>query len=290
MDGNESIYGGMTPMAAMAMGDRARMLIFPMLLGRMVGEREIETSFRFTYFVPDWGSDEVERGGEGGLNLSPKGRTYQYQADPEGCHAGRAEHWETVFEEQITPLREAMTKAEVKVAGVSTLRDNADFRAVLRMALQTPQAVREVLLEAMPETEIMEEPLQFAGPVCRTCHSINGRMTYVEGWDRIQFLCAACGNEQEADIQEQEYWLHEYVLDAAVTAALQPNVTIVRGGPRSEAEDAAIDALVARAVKDSPTAPSRLVVPRVDSERGGLPLERLVDLAKEWDEVEVELA
>ena len=277
-------------MAAMAMGDRARMLIFPMLLGRTVAERKIETSFRFTYFVPDWGSDEVERGGGGGLNLTPKGRIYQYQADPEGCHAGRADHWATVFEEEITPLREAMPKAEVQVTHVSTMRDNADFRSVLRMALRSPEGVREVLLEAMPGIEILEEPLQFAGPVCRTCHSIKGRTTYVEEWDRIQFLCAACGNEQEADIQEQEYWVHEYILDAAVMAALRPNVAIVRGGPRSEAEDAAIDALVARAIKDSPTPPSRLVIPRVDSERGGLPLERLVDLAKEWDEVEVELA
>jgi hypothetical protein len=283
LHGGEVVYAGGAPALDLDAAQRLQLLAYPILLGRALRAKGTEPGLRLTYLIQDWASDQVESiSPQRPLNLVPHGRTYQHQPDPLDGLASRANRMEAALQAELDAVQREMPQANIQVVRASGLKSSPDFRAVLRVALRSPRMIREALQEALPDSEIADAPLQFAGPVCRRCHSIEGRMEYVEGWDRIQFQCASCGNGQEADIREQDYWMHEWVLEAAARAALRPDVVVISSA--GEVREAAVSAILARTLKEPSAIRGVLVTPDIPRLAKDAPLETLLDLAGEGQE------
>ena len=283
------VYAGEIPMAAMAEGDRLRMLAYPGYLAERLRQRVRGARLSVRYSIPDWASNEAIALPGHPFNLTPAGRTYRRQPDPETCDESRALHWEALFDAHLRELTETVAGIDVEIVRASELTREPGFRAVLRLALNSPSQIQEALREAAPGIEIVDEPLRFAGAECRKCGAIRGSTTFDADWDRAQFHCEECGNAQEADIREQHYWMQDDVQAAAVHAALKPAVALLRHGTRWEMRGAIVDSLLLLAIGDGQQPPTRLMAPSVDSEVGGTPLRDLIDMAKDWDESVAEL-
>ncbi len=285
----DAILAGEVPMAALTEADRLRLLAYPASLARRARSRTEPDGLRIVYVVPDWATDEALAAAGRPYNLTPAGRTYRAQPDPESCDDSRAHHWEALFEAHVQELKDAAGNADIEVARASEFIGDEGFQAVLRCALRFPRQIAEAIQEAVPGVEIDDEPLVFAGAECRACASVRGTTAYDPDWDRAQFECDECGSRQEADIREQNYWVQEDVLRAAVVAALKPSVSMRRPGPYWDAREALTDSLLLLALGDAPQLPARLAPPILDSERGGVPLMDLVGMADEWEEDHAEL-
>ena len=283
------VYAGDVPMAAMSEGDRLRMLAYPGYLAERLRQRDSDARLTVRYTIPDWASDEAVALPGHPFNLTPAGRTYRRQPDPETCDDSRALHWEALFDAHLRELTQIVPKIDAGVVRASDLTREEGFRAVLRLALRSPSQIQEALREAAPGIEIMDEPLRFAGAECRSCGAIRGATSYEADWDRAQFHCEECGNVQEADIREQHYWMQDDLQAAAIQAAFRPAVVLLRHGSRWEMREAIVDSLLLLAIGDSEQVPTRLIAPSVDSEVGGTPLRDLIDLAKDWNESVAEL-
>ena len=283
------VYAGEVPMAAMSEGDRLRMLAYPGYLAERLRQRDRDARLSVRYAIPDWSSDEAIALPGHPFNLTPAGRTYRRQPDPETCDESRSLHWEALFDAHLRELTQTVPEIDADVVRASDLTREEGFRAVLRLALRSPSQIQEALREAAPGIEIADDPLRFAGAECRSCGAIRGATTYDADWDRAQFHCEECGNAQEADIREQHYWMQDDLQAAAIQAVLRPAVTLLRHGGRWEMREAIVDSLLLLAIGDSQQASTRLIAPSVDSEVGGTPLRDLIDMAKDWNESVAEL-
>ncbi len=285
----EAILAGEIPMAALTEADRLRLLAYPASLARRVRESDPSARLRVVFVVPDWDTDGMTADPRRPFNLTPHGRTYACQPDPESCDESRAQHWEALFEAHTQELRDAAHAANVEVTHASALVREPGFHSMLRLALRSPSQIAEAIRETMQGVEIGEAPLAFAGAACRVCGAMQGTTEYDADWDRAQFHCAECDNRQEADIREQPMWMQEDVLRAAVIAALRPALVIRRPGRKWDAREALIDSLLLLAVGEGAQPPTRLAPPSLDSEQGGTPLPDLIGMAEEWEEDFAEL-
>ncbi|MDA1095707.1 MAG: transposase [Chloroflexi bacterium] len=230
LDGSERLYlGGATTMLS-SVTDQMSVFAYPILLGDLLRQRGIEPRLTLTSAVADWASrpsatlPTPRASDEDDLAV----RTLQFQNDELGCHATMADHAAVSLEDALGPIKEHFPGITTEVVRASTLRNEADFRAILRLALKRPHLVSEAIVDAFGEGEGSSVG-PFAGPVCRKCHSIEGSMKYIEDWDRIQFQCASCSNGQEAEIREQDYWVDARILNVAIVAALRPSIFVVDG-------------------------------------------------------------
>ena len=115
-------------------------------------------------------------------------------------------------------------------------------------------------------------------------------MEYIKDWDRIQYSCARCGNVQEADISEQEYWVQSEILESAALSVIDPTLKIIRDNADNANRDSVISRIVNINAVDQKNGLDRIVVPFVDSERGGQSIKELMEFAREWDKPHAELA
>ena len=285
----DTVLAGEIPMAALTEADRLRLLAYPASLARRIRRHSQSAMLRVVFVVPDWATDDTTTAPGRPFNLTPHGKTYGRQPDPESCDESRALHWEALFDAHVEELKDAARAADVEIVRASELVNEPGFRSVLRLALRSSSQIVESIRESGAATEIDDEPLQFAGAECRVCGSIRGTTDYDADWDRSQFHCKTCGNTQEADIREQPMWMQEDLLRAAVIAALDPAVVIRRPGAKWDARENLIDSLLMLAIGEDAQPPTRLAPPSLDSEQGGTPLKDLVTMADEWDEDYAEL-
>ncbi len=286
---DDAVYAGEIPMAALTEADRLRLLAYPGSLARRVRRRSQTARLRVIYVVPDWATDEAAFEPGRPFNLTPQGRAYDRQPDPEAADPSRAQHWEALFDAHVEELKDSARAADVEIVRTSQLADKPGFLSVLRLALRSPGQVADAIRESNAAAEIDDEPLTFAGAACRECGSISGSTDYDPDWDRAQFQCEDCDHSQEADISEQPMWMQEDVLRAATIAALNPAVAIRRPGAKWDAREDLVDSLLMLAVGDGAQPPTRLMPPSLDSEQGGTPLKDLIRLADDWDEDYAEL-
>ena len=286
---DDAVYAGEIPMAALTEADRLRLLAYPGSLARRVRRRSQSARLRVIYVVPDSATDEAAFEPGRPFNLTPRGRAYNRQPDPEAADPSRAHYWEALFDAHAEELKDSARAADVEIVRTSQLADKPGFLSVLRLALRSPGQIADAIRESNAAAEIDDEPLTFAGAACRECGSISGSTDYDPDWDRAQFQCEDCGHTQEADIQEQPMWMQEDVLRAATIAALNPAVAIRRPGAKWDARENLVDSLLMLAVGDGAQPPTRLMPPSLDSEQGGTPLKDLIRLADDWDEDYAEL-
>ena len=286
---DDTVYAGEIPMAALTEADRLRILAYPGSLARRIRRGNQTARLRIIYVVPDWATDEAAFEPGRPYNLTPRGRAYNRQPDPEAADPSRAQHWEALFDAHAEELKDSARSADVEVVRASELVNNSAFLSVLRLALRSPGQIADAIRESNAAAEIDDKPLVFAGAACRECGSINGSTDYDPDWDRAQFQCEDCGHSQEADIREQPMWMQEDVLRAAAIAALNPAVVIRRPGAKWDARENLIDSLLMLAVGDGAQPPTRLMPPSLDSEQGGTPLKDLIRLADDWNEDFAEL-
>ncbi len=290
LQSDDAVLAGEIPMAALTEADRLRLLAYPGSLARRIRRGGNQSAMlRVIYVVPDWATDEAKHAPGRPFNLTPSGKTYGRQPDPEACDESRAQHWEALFDAHTQELKDSARAADIEIVRTSEFADNSGFLSVIRLALRSPAQIADAIRESGVETKIDDEPLNFAGAACRECGSINGPTDYDPDWDRAQFNCGACGHTQEADIREQPMWMQEDILRAAVIAALKPAVVISRPGAKWDARENLVDSLLMLAGGDGASLPTRLAPPSLDSEQGGTPLKDLIRLADEWQEDYAEL-
>ncbi|MCY4576717.1 MAG: hypothetical protein OXC55_09030 [Chloroflexi bacterium] len=285
----DAVLAGEIPMAALTEADRLRLLAYPGSLARRIRRGSQSASLRVVYVVPDLATDEATHAPGRPFNLTPSGKTYGRQPDPEACDESRARHWEALFDAHTQELKDSARASDIEIVRTSELADKSGFLSVLRLALRSPAQIADAIRESGVTDEVDDEPLTFAGAACRECGSINGQTDYDPDWDRAQFNCGACGYTQEADIREQSMWMQEDVLRAAVIAALNPAVAIRRPGAKWDARENFVDSILMLAGGDGASLPTRLAPPSLDSEQGGTPLKDLIRLADDWDEDYAEL-
>ena len=289
LESGDTVLAGEIPMAAPTEADRLRLLAYPGSLARRVLRGNPSARLRIIYVVPDVATDEAAFKPGRPFNLTPSGKTYGRQPDPEASDLSRAQYWEALFDAHAQELKDSARAAQVEIVRASELVNDAGFLSVLRLALRSPTQIADAIRESLPAAEIDDEPLAFAGAACRECGSADGSTDYDPDWDRAQFNCQDCDHAQEADIREQPLWMQEDVLRAAVIAALNPTVVIRRPGARWDARENLVDSLLMLAVGENAQPPTRLAPPSLDSEQGGVPLKDLIRLAEDWEEDYAEL-
>ena len=289
LQSGDIVLAGEIPMAALTEADRLRLLAYPGSLARRLRRGSQSARLRVVYVVPDCATDEATFEPGRPFNLTPRGRAYNRQPDPDASDLSRAHYWEALFDAHVEQLKDAARSADVEIVRASELVNNPGFLSVLRLALRSPAQIAEAARESGAAAEIDDEPLHFAGVACRECGSIAGTTDYDPDWDRAQFDCEGCDDAQEADIQEQPMWMQEDVLRAATIAALNPTVLIRRPGARWDTRESLIDSLLMLAIGENAQLPTRLAPPSLDSEQGGTSLTDLIRLAEDWDEDFAEL-
>ena len=284
------IYSGVLPMAKMAMGDWAKFLIFPSMLSAELAERDDSLRVKCIFVIPDWMTDEYELTEANSFNIKLEGRTYNNQPDPEACHNNRVEHWVEIFKEDLDNLLDGANPFDIELLSAAALiKENSQFKSFIRFALKNPDELIELARTIFHEQEILGDPVGFVGVSCRQCFKLDGISTYIDEWDRVQFECASCGHKQEADIIEQSYWIHEYLFEAAVICASEPTIKIIRAG-ENEKKYEYMDKISNLVISGYSREISTLIIPNIDSERGGYRLNELIDLAKDWEKPEAEIA
>ena len=286
---DDTVLAGDIPMAALTEADRLRLVAYPASLALRLRRSSPTASVRVVYTVPDLATDEARFAPGRPYNLTPFGRPYGWQPDPAASDDSRALYWEALFDAHVQELQQTARATQVEIVRATELAARPPFLSVLRLALRSPGQIADAVRESGVVTEMDDEPLTFAGAICRACGSIRGMTDYDPDWDRAQFQCADCGDAQEADIREQGMWMQDDVLRAAVIAALNPGIVIRRPGAKWDTREALIDALLMLALGDGAQPPTRLAPPSLDSEQGGTPLKDLVRLADEWNEDYAEL-
>ena len=290
IEGKQIVYGGVLPMAKMATGDWVRLIVYPLIFDEEIKSRGGSATAKYVFLVPDWDSDESDPLGKNPFYLRPKGRGYKYQLDPEGCHENRALHWSSIFQEDVTIATERHAQIDMELISASSLLSEPSFVNILRAALTEPEPIIALSEEIFGEEDPTEEQSILAGPVCRQCKYSVGEMEYIKDWDRIQYSCARCGNVQEADISEQEYWVQSEILEAAALSVIAPTLKIMRDNADNVNRDSIVSRIVNINATDHGNGLDRLVVPFVDSERGGQSIKELMEFAREWDKPHAELA
>ncbi len=210
--GDEHIDAGRIPTWVPSAQDWIALVAQPVRLGRMRALHDSTSEFDITYVLFDWSTAGSPP--EANAKILP----FAPDPSPEECHANAADHWESVGTASIAAVMKAFPASTVHVARASTFVHNADFRTVLRFALRSPSQT----FAAIEGGQAPESTITFAAPVCRQCGTTAVDYEYIEGWDRIQSGCAACGHRQEADIRELDYRVDRRVLDAAVSLAQRP--------------------------------------------------------------------
>tara|TARA_B110000014_G_C20103850_1_gene580042 strand:+ start:698 stop:1621 length:924 start_codon:yes stop_codon:yes gene_type:complete len=290
LDKNQVVYGGVLPMAKMATGDWVRLVIFPLILDQEIKSSGKSVKTKYIFLVPDWDTDEVQILGSNRFYLKPHGRIYKYQLDPEGCHENRSDHWESIFLEDVAAATEGLEKINIELIRASSLLSETSFLDLLRIALNQPESIIELAEKIFGPNDASREPSSLAGPVCRECKYSVGEMEYIKDWDRIQYSCSRCGNVQEADISEQEYWVQSEVLESAALAVIDPTLKIIRENDEYLNRDSVIEGFIDSNNKGWSDDLDKMVVPFVDSERGGHSIKDLMEFAREWDKPHAELA
>ena len=232
--GDERIDAGRVPVWPPGALDWLALVAQPVRLARAFELRGETARFDLTYVLLDWSTE--------GRRPDPNARIARFTPDPRGsgggCHSDAAAHWEAVALGGVDPVARVLPASTVHVVRASSLVSNADFRAVLRLALRRPSDVFEALEDRPAPGE--SASVGFAAPVCRQCGTTAAVYEYIEGWDRVQSACAACGHGQEADVRELDYRVDRRVLEAAVSAALRPAARLLTeadhaGGAATEA-------------------------------------------------------
>jgi hypothetical protein len=215
LTGDEVIDAGWAPTWQVGVPDRIALVAQPIRLGRAVAIRGEPPRLQFDYVLLDWSTE--------GIRPAPKAKILLFAPDPagQGCHENAADHWESVATQSIDPVGKALIGTESRISRISAFKSNADFRAVLRLALNEPSEVFAAL-EGVDAQGKSGTRTSYAAPVCRACGTTATAYEYIEGWDRIQSTCAACGQQQEADIRELDYRVDRRVLSAALAVALRP--------------------------------------------------------------------
>jgi hypothetical protein len=290
IEGKQIVYGGVLPMAKMATGDWVRLIVYPLIFDQEIKSRGESATAKYVFLVPDWDSDEIDPLGKNPFYLRPKGRVYKYQLDPEGCHQNRALHWSSIFQEDVTIATEGHAQIDMELISASSLLSEPSFVNILRAALTEPEPIIALSEEIFGEEDPTEEQSILAGPVCRECKYSVGEMEYIKDWDRIQYSCSRCGNVQEADISEQEYWVQSEILESAALSVIAPTLKIMRDNADNVNRDSIVSRIVNINAADQGNGLDRLVVPFVDSERGGQSIKELMEFAREWDKPHAELA
>ncbi len=290
LEKNQVVYGGVLPMAKMATGDWVRLVIFPLILDQELKSSGRSVKAKYVFLVPDWDTDEIQILGSNRFYLKPHGRVYKYQLDPEGCHENRSSHWESIFLEDVTVATQDLDKIDIEIIRASSLLSESSFVNMLRTALNEPESIIELAEKIFGPNDSPREPSRLAGPVCRQCKYSVGEMEYIKDWDRIQYSCSRCGNVQEADISEQEYWVQSEVLESAALSVIDPTLKIIRENDEYLNRESLIESFIDSNNKDRRDGFDKMVVPFVDSERGGHSIKELMEFAREWDEPHAELA
>ena len=114
------------PMAALTEADRLRLLAYPGSLARRIRRGGNQSAmFRVIYVVPDWATDEATHAPGRPFNLTPSGKTYGRQPDPEACDESRAQHWEALFDAHTQELKDSARAADIEIVRTSELADKS---------------------------------------------------------------------------------------------------------------------------------------------------------------------
>ncbi len=293
--GNEHIHAGMRPYG-LHLGNKLPLIVYPILIGNALRKRGIEPRIQYTVSLNDWDTDEYSYPEDYPMNLIPKGRSFQYKEDRDGCHKNCVDHWETIVERELDAVRQAMPEADVKIIRVSTLKENSDFSTVLRFGLEHPKSIGSIV-ERTLDKKVLESPLQFAGAVCKSCFSIEGETEYNKEKGHVLFNCSVCSNKQETDILEQDYWMYVHLVGAAKNGALRPDAWIF-GGDFIESGSVKFHTAVYEEALQGQLNQAHLFTPvllgpdsrKMSKSLGNLaetPLEELIEKAESWDDPEI---
>ncbi|MBI2887604.1 MAG: hypothetical protein HYY02_10395 [Chloroflexi bacterium] len=290
--GDEVVHAGMRPYGFHA-GNKAPILCYPILLGEEMLRRGVEPRFRYLVTLNDWETDGLAHPAGYPLNVTPSGRSFQHQPDPDGCSPGLVDHWESHLRRELAPIQERFPAVQLSLVRASQIRDADGMQRALEAGLARPQEVR-LLLEETLKVVILDAPLQFLGAVCPSCRSIQGETSYAGGRGAVTFRCAACGSASARPKEALDYWLYVHLLGAAKYLVFRPDVWIFGGDFLEYRTVDFLDRMV-EALDGKPPAMKHLITPillgpdgeKMSKSRGNLadlPLERLLSLLRGVDE------
>jgi hypothetical protein len=186
--------------------------------------------------------------------------------DPFNCCKTVVDHYEKIISKEIKKLfKKNFCKVNFKLVRNSSLIKNKSFKKYLKLSIQKPKLIAEIIEKATGE-KIIPSKACYAGAICPGCFSSNG-ITKVLSKERVFFKCNNCNKEVVKKITAFDYWIYHKPL-------LIPRLIIfkidlcIRGGDHYNAGNVDVNSALLSKFEPRFKKPMTLITPVVKDGKG----------------------
>ncbi len=284
LTGKEKIHIGIRPFGFHA-GNKMALIAYPYLLAEQLKKNGTEPEFTIFISLNDFEPNELSY-------LEFDGKNYYYKKiadyldteeptygsniicektnignllDSGKCHEKIIDHYEELIRKEMkNAFEKEFPKIKIEFVRNSSLLGEKVFQKYLKIAIQQPQKIAEIIKKATGE-KIIPELAHYAGAICPACKESNGKTKINKS--TTLFECKKCGKTFEKNITEFDYWIYHKPLLIPRLLLLKIDLCI-RGGDHYNGGSVNVNSLLLKEFEPDFEEPLTLITPVVKDRNG----------------------
>jgi len=254
MRGDEKIHMGIRPFGFHA-GNILALVAYPFLLCEALEALQKHVNVEFIISINDYEQDALAGPDIRAFpfNIYPEFTSLKFAKDPNTGHI-YVDHWQPIIEKNLLELKKYFPNVQFNFIRNSELKSEPEFK---RLLLDT--------IRKLTGKIVLDEPLQFAGILCPTCHAAAGKTTVTD--ERISWKCDHCSYQCDGVYEDFDYWWHHKPLLIARLKIYQVDITLSGGDHYQEGDFEVRQGFIDRYYSNFKT-PKMLFTPIMIAENG----------------------